>query len=85
MLQRLQGLYEAALLDHKANVNAANIEGKTALHIAVILGHTELLRDLVEVEGIRFDLVSEGKTVLEVAKENGNKEIIEILEEAYAN
>lgn len=67
------------LIDNGADVNAANLDGVSAIQMAVLNEHTELVRLLIE-SGANLNSVSqEGFTVLDRAKHYGHEELVQLL------
>jgi len=73
-------------LNKGANVNIKGINaGETALMKASAGGHMEIVKLLLE-KGADVNIKSnDGSTVLTLAKKDGKKEIVDILEKAGAN
>jgi quinoprotein dehydrogenase-associated probable ABC transporter substrate-binding protein len=72
----------ASLIEHGANVNAANLGGVTALMIASA-GNRSTLVELLLKAGAAVDARSEdGRTALSIAHANSNDAVIKVLEEA---
>lgn len=75
-----------ALVEAGANLNATTSEGGTALMVAVIQRNPEAVQFLVE-SGVELDHKLQageygGKTALEIAREQEDREIVEILEDS---
>ena len=78
------------LLEKKINIDLRNKEGKTALHLASMHGHTEIVTEIL-LHGAKVDIETDrdanyedyreddGKTALHLASENGHAEIVAIL------
>lgn len=72
------------LLDHGADINEKNREGKTALRLAVETGHSELVQTLLRRGAQVQGRAKDGQTVLMVAEAKGLPEIIRVLRQAGA-
>ena len=66
------------------NINLANKLGNTALIMATIWGHTEIVQALLDA-GAEPDLAPVGITALKLASREGHTEIVRILREAMAD
>lgn len=66
-------------VDAKADVNAKNSVGETAVHIAADGGNKEFLRELLDAGGNPNEKSNDGKTPLHKAAANVDVEIIQIL------
>jgi hypothetical protein len=64
------------LVDRGAHVNAKNDRGRTALHIAVVLGKTKLVRVLLEHGAIPFIQDRDGRTPSDIANTVNIKRLI---------
>jgi Ankyrin repeats (3 copies)/Ankyrin repeats (many copies) len=73
------------LLQHKANVEVKDDEGKTPLHYAAIEGHSHIVEILFQHKAIVDVQDSEGKTPLHYAAIEGHSHIVEILLQHKAN
>ena len=63
-----------------ADVNLAKDDGMTPLCVAALAGHSETVRILLQLPGIRVDLATaNGTTPLGVAAQRGHKEIVRLL------
>ena len=73
------------LLEHGANINAADDGGSTALMEAALKGHTETVRLLVE-RGADLNAVDKkcGRTAMVDAARRGHTDIVNILKAAGA-
>ena len=68
------------LIEHKTDVNKKDIHGWTALMWAAYRGESEMVKLLVNVEGININSTNnEKETSLTLAINNNNTEVIEIL------
>ena len=74
-----------ALLEWGADKDAADRDGRTALHWAARNGELECARLLVRARADRAKKDKQGKTALELAGELGNAEVAALLEQADAN
>lgn len=63
------------LLDHGADVNAANQLGQTALHLATVKGHTEVVEKLLVQQADVSIKDSAGWSPRQIAKYNKSKDI----------
>lgn len=64
------------LIKYGANVNAADSAGDTLLHYAAKYGRRDIARSLLRTRGIDSSLKNkDGKTALDIAKEENKKEI----------
>lgn len=73
-------LATAVLLSWKVPVNTVNINGQTALHLAVLSGSQRIIRSLL-LRGADVDAKDkENKTALDLAREKGNTDIISLIE-----
>jgi ankyrin repeat protein len=60
-------------------------DGQTLWHIAVIWGHVEIARYLLEMEGIEVEAANlYGQTALHLASTNGHLESVKLLVEVYS-
>jgi serine/threonine-protein phosphatase 6 regulatory ankyrin repeat subunit B len=73
------------LLDNKADVDAKNFDGQTALYLAVANGYEANVRLLHENGADIHTKNSRGRTVLREAVVQGQKEIAQLLLENGAN
>lgn len=65
------------LLDRGANINAQSSVGNTALHMAILAGHQDLVRLLLQ-KGANISLQNKnGKSVVQLARERGHLHWIE--------
>ena len=70
------------LLENKINVNCQNEQGETPLHIAISKDDIELINLLIKYEpDTSLATYKEGLTVMNYAEFQGNKKIMEIIEE----
>ena len=70
------------LLENKINVNCQNEQGETPLHIAISKDDIELINLLIKYEpDSSLATYKEGLTVMNYAEFQGNKKIMEIIEE----
>lgn len=70
-----------ALVNHKADVNARDLDGNTPLHFATKNGHNDIVRYLLN-SGANRNLVNDrGMTALEEAQEAGMDGVIKMLSE----
>jgi ankyrin repeat protein len=73
------------LLDRNANPYIADADGWMALPLAVLEGHYETVEALV-CAGVAIELrAPDGRTLLQIATENGDSKIAQLLEDAEAN
>ncbi|MCO5592412.1 hypothetical protein L7F22_046415 [Adiantum nelumboides] len=73
-----------ALINDGADVNIADFDDRTALHVAACEGHTRVVNLLLK-KGANANARDRwGSTPLSDAKHYGNKEVVEILEKAGA-
>jgi len=70
--------------DSRVDVNTPDISGQTLLMAAIELGKLEIVRELSYSRSIDFSIrnIIDGMTALDIAQENGQDEIVEILEDA---
>ncbi|MCO5561624.1 hypothetical protein L7F22_015245 [Adiantum nelumboides] len=69
-----------SLLNYGADVNSGNLEGATALHLAVDGGWTEAVK-LLLAYGAKADCCNKnGLTPVDLARQEGQKELLELLE-----
>ena len=76
------GFYALQILreDNKLDINAIDGDGLTALHHAVLNGYTHIVRALLARHGINIDIKDKnGKTPLQVARELGFDELVQLL------
>lgn len=72
------------LILHRANVNVKDNKGMTPLHFAVLGGHKDVVAKLLKTPAVNIrSLNLEGKTAKQLALEKGNREIINMLSEAW--
>jgi quinoprotein dehydrogenase-associated probable ABC transporter substrate-binding protein len=84
MLATISGSDElvTALIDHGANVNAANPGGVTALMIAAAGNHSSVAAGLLK-SGADLDARSDdGRTALSIARANNSEAVVKLLEDA---
>eukprot|EP00026_Physarum_polycephalum_P010110 Phypoly_transcript_10261.p1 GENE.Phypoly_transcript_10261~~Phypoly_transcript_10261.p1 ORF type:complete len:242 (-),score=34.50 Phypoly_transcript_10261:221-946(-) len=76
-----------ALLAHKANVNALDKYGRSALHKAAYEGRTEVVRILLQTPGLNVELEEfcYGQTALHVACARNHVEIASLLLRSHSN
>jgi len=73
------------LLQHKADVNGTEKQGKSALWIASLLGHINVISTLVSDPEMNINLQdSQGKTALMAASEHNHPEIVSVLLNGHA-
>ncbi|MFA5999286.1 MAG: ankyrin repeat domain-containing protein [Candidatus Babeliales bacterium] len=75
----------ALLLENGANPNAADRNGRTPLYVAVLYGHTKMVRRLLDAKADLNAVTIYGFTPLHDAAEAGNIEILTILFAAHAD
>ena len=68
------------LILHKANLNTADAQGKTALIYAAYFNKTEIVKSLIKAGVDKKHKDSEGKTALDFANFNKNTELIILLD-----
>jgi ankyrin repeat protein len=84
----LQNLLQELLDDPSstgANVNIVGEDGKTPLHLAVLLNKTEMVKILIGYSENVNIVDEDGKTPLHLSAQNNNKEIVDALIRAKAN
>lgn len=59
---------------------ARDKDGRTALHVAAAAGEAEAVAELMEMGADAASADARGKTPLDVAREKGNKEVVDILQ-----
>jgi len=65
---------------HRLNIDVVDSAGRTPLHFAVMDGRMEVVRLLLEWEGINIDVEdSAGLTPLHYSVQNGHSEVVELL------
>tara|TARA_R110000787_G_scaffold271939_9_gene379278 strand:- start:634 stop:1179 length:546 start_codon:yes stop_codon:yes gene_type:complete len=69
------------LLKNKANPNAIDQNGSTALHFSVIFGYEEIIKLLVDVKADSSLKDNRGNTALDYAKITGNETITQLLKQ----
>ncbi|KAI5054464.1 hypothetical protein GOP47_0030646, partial [Adiantum capillus-veneris] len=69
-----------SLLNYGADVNLGNLEGTTALHVAVEAGWTEAAKLLVSYGAKVEQCNHNGLTPVDVARQGGQKELVQLLE-----
>lgn len=70
----------------RVNLNARNANGQTPLFTAAFYGHEAVVTMLLDADGIDAKIPdADGKTPLDVATENGNYGVLEILRKHIAN
>ncbi len=74
-----------ALIARGALVNAANVNGRTALDIAASQGNVECLKTLIKAGALLNAASKDGITALHLAARDGNAECLKILIEAGAS
>lgn len=75
-------LVRTALTGHPEDLNTAYAQnGNTPLHVAALNGYTDIVRLLLEQPGIDTARTNnEGKTALDLAREKGCTEVVQLLE-----
>jgi ankyrin repeat protein len=68
----------ATLIERKADINAKDARGFTALHRAAEMGHEEAVRVLLR-SGANPNIEAEGHTALSLAKLRGNDALVSLL------
>lgn len=66
------------LIGRNIDISATDLNGKTALHLAVIANHSNVIMELAKVSVVDATN-NEGQTPLHLAAESGNAEVIRIL------
>ncbi|MBO5997921.1 MAG: ankyrin repeat domain-containing protein [Alphaproteobacteria bacterium] len=69
------------LIDNKADINHQNSMGYTALMTAVVMGHTQVVKKLLDA-GAKVDIARHGRTALDMAKKCGRQDIEQLLIQA---
>ena len=69
------------LLDHGADINARNDEGRTPLHTTAYMGRIEVIRVLLERGADVGAEDKQGRTAFSLAKEDRHDEIKKLLSE----
>jgi len=67
-----------------ADVNGANADGKTPLMLAALTNRTEMTKYLLEVGAKPDPADKDGNTALKLARTQGAKEVVALLEAALA-
>ena len=69
----------------KPNVQTNTFQRNTPIHLAAALGHKEIVKCLITSDHNLNIANSCGKTALDLAKQNGHREVIELLLEKCEN
>ena len=68
------------LANEKIINNPSGDGGDTALHIATYAGYTKVVKNLLEIKGVKVDTVNKtGETALHLASSLGDRKIVEVL------
>jgi len=68
------------LLEARALVDATNVVGRTALHLAARMNHPEIVRRLLDAGADRSIRCKVGKTALDEARQKGHAAVVAILD-----
>ncbi len=84
-LQKLIKILEKSQTKLPLNINTKGLDDYTALHLAALEGHPEIVRKLIEHEANVESVTSMGRKPLHIACLRGNFEVVKILVDSKAD